>query len=86
MGKRLIFWGGKERKELTSSSFFFFLVFFVCFSRSLSFASFAQSAITIKGLKASGFAGAMLPGQGSGLVTDCDELTQEAGECETIPY
>lgn len=41
--------------------------------------------LVIKGLKASGFVGGVLPGQGSGLVTDCDELTPPE-ECESIPY
>merc|ERR1712032_1662700 len=41
--------------------------------------------IEIKGLKASGFTGGVLPGQGSGLVTDCDEFTPPE-ECETLPF
>ncbi len=41
--------------------------------------------LKLKGLKASGFAGRMLPGQGSGVVTDCDEFTPPE-ECESIPF
>ena len=41
--------------------------------------------VKLKGLKASGFAGRMLPGQGSGVVTDCDEFTPPE-ECESIPF
>ena len=45
-----------------------------------------DGAITIQGLKASGFAGGVMPGQGSGLVTDCDPEFTDPEECETIPY
>jgi len=48
-------------------------------------ASEETDVIEIKGLKASGFTGGVLPGQGSGLVTDCDEFTPPE-ECETLPF
>lgn len=48
-------------------------------------ASEETDRIEIRGLKASGFTGGVLPGQGSGLVTDCDEFTPPE-ECETLPF
>mmetsp|Transcript_13518 Transcript_13518/g.37972 ORF Transcript_13518/g.37972 Transcript_13518/m.37972 type:complete len:125 (+) Transcript_13518:2986-3360(+) len=47
-----------------------------------------DGGLTIQGLKASGFAGGVMPGQGSGTVgpVDCDEFAQEMGECETLPF
>lgn len=41
--------------------------------------------VEFKGLKVSGFSGGVLPNQGSGVVSDCDEFTAPE-DCETIPF
>ena len=40
--------------------------------------------LTLKNIKATGFPGGVLPGQGSGLITDCDEFSSEP--CEELPF
>lgn len=47
-----------------------------------------DGGLTIQGLKASGFAGGVMPGQGNGTVgqPDCDDFAREMGECESLPF
>ena len=42
--------------------------------------------LELKNIKATGFPGGVLPGQGSGLITDCDEYSAARGECEDLPF
>ena len=43
-----------------------------------------QGDLELKNIKATGFPGGVLPGQGSGLITDCDEFSSEP--CEELPF